>query len=128
MLTRKQLSIVHVAKARTGMSDEDYRALLSRFDVETSKDLTVPQFSEMMAHFEGLGFRPATSFKRAVGSRERLSEKVKAIMADMGLKDAYVDGMARRMFKVDAWRWLSAQQLHKLVAALTYHQRRRDGR
>lgn len=49
-------------------------------------------------------------------------------MAEIGVRDGYVDAMAKHMFKVDSWLWLDADRLHKMVAALTYHRRRRSAR
>ena len=133
-ISNKHKAVIHVAKAKTGMSDDDYRAMLSRFGVESSADLTTAQFDQVMAHFETLGFRSVARAKTRIDSRAKLTGKVNAIMNDMGLPAAYVDGMARRMFKntdgvpVSSWTWLSDMQLSKLVAALTYHQKRTKGR
>lgn len=133
-ISNKHKSVIHVAKAKTGMDDDEYRALLSRFGVTTSSDLTTAQFDQVMAHFETLGFRSVAKTKTRIDSRAKLTAKVKAIMDDMGLHTAYVDGMARRMFKnkdgvpVSSWAWLTDMQLSKLVAALTYHQRRAKGK
>lgn len=129
-ISNKHKSVIHVAKAKTGMSDEDYAAMLSQFGVTTSSDLTTSQFNGVMAHFETLGFRSVSRTRTRHDSRTRLASKVKAIMNDMGLHTAYVDGMTRKMFKnsdgvpVASWTWLTDTQLSKLVAALTYHQKR----
>jgi len=57
-LNRQQLALVHLAKAQTGMGEEDYRALLSsRWQVTTSKDLTRPQLDELLKVFRSLGWR-----------------------------------------------------------------------
>ena len=128
MLTKKQLAIVHVAKHKTGMTDEEYRELLSgRFGVETSKNLTLAQLDELLDHFEKLGFKNKSKrYSKPAEAKKRLVAKVKAIQADVGLNDAYLDGIARRIAKVDSWIWASPDQLRKIVAALTYHQKRRQ--
>lgn len=129
-ISNKHKSVIHVAKTKTGMSDEDYRALLSQFGVVTSSDLSLPQFDQLMEHFETLGFRSVAKTKTKIDSRSKLLSKVDAIMKAMQLPSAYVDGMSRRMFKnedgkpVDSYKWLTSIQLSKLVAALTYHQKR----
>lgn len=41
MATRPQIAMIHTLKSKVGMSDDDYRALLSGFGVESSKSLTV---------------------------------------------------------------------------------------
>jgi hypothetical protein len=48
MATRGQLSMIHTLKSKVGMSDEDYRALLSGFGVESSKELTGPGAKELI--------------------------------------------------------------------------------
>ncbi len=61
MLTRKQLSLIHVAKSQIDLSDTDYRTILkSNFRVSSSKDLTSFQFKELMYLFKKLGFKTVT--------------------------------------------------------------------
>ena len=131
MLTRKQLAIVHVAKAKTGMTDEEYRDLLSgRFGVESSKNLNLAQLDELLYHFGTLGFknRSKRRYTKPAENKKRLAAKITAIQAAMGLNDTYVNSMAKRMFRVDEWIWCEPAQMHKLVAALTYHQKRTEAR
>lgn len=57
MIAKQLIALVHVAKARLRMSDEDYRALLSRVaGVESSKQLDEDTFEAVMTEFERLGF------------------------------------------------------------------------
>jgi phage gp16-like protein len=120
MITNRQKAMIHVARAKVGMSDEDYRAMLSGFGVESSKQLTQGKFDAVMQHFGNLGFAP----RAVASSRELLRKKVRALLLDLGLTDAYADSISRSRFGVDTWGWLKANELHKLVAMLTYHQRR----
>jgi phage gp16-like protein len=46
------------------------------------------------------------------------------MLAESGKSWNYAHGIAKRMFKVHRVEWLRADQLHKLVAALGYSQRR----
>jgi phage gp16-like protein len=140
MLTNKQKALIHVAKQRLGMTEPEYRALLSSYGAESCTQLRQGQFDSLMRRlgelgFTAQGFRKKTRrIKRAAKpasvpkSRELLRAKVRERMAELGLRDGYVDAMARHMFGVDAWAWLDAEGLYKLVAALTYHQRRRERR
>ncbi len=49
MLTRKQLSLIHVAKSQIDLSDTDYRTILkSNFRVSSIKNLTFFQFKKLM--------------------------------------------------------------------------------
>lgn len=61
MLTRKQLSLIHVAKNQIDLSDENYRTILkNNFRVGSSKDLAPYQFKELMELFSKLGFKTIT--------------------------------------------------------------------
>ena len=131
MLSPKQLALIHVAKKQTGLKEEEYRDLLGRFGAESSKQLSGRQFEALLRHFEKLGFRSTSAYHKPVESKKRLMAKVQAIKADMGLSERYIDGMVKRMFTnsdgepISSFRWLKAGQLHRLVAALTYHQQRK---
>lgn len=63
-LPRKKLSLVHVAKSRLGLSEEDYRhILLCRGGVTSSRDLDDYGFAAVMREFGRLGFH--SDFSRA---------------------------------------------------------------
>lgn len=124
MLNKKQTALIHVARNKTGMSEDDYRALLAGLGVESSRDLTQRQFDAAMRHFEKLGFTPRR--KKPVASKERLLKKIQAQIDAMGLSWNYVHGIAGNMFGISRVQWCSAHQLHSIVAALTYHQKRRQ--
>ncbi len=131
MITYKQKALIHVAKNRVGMNEAEYRALLESVGAASSRDLTHAGFEAVMRHFELLGFVSTGKYRRPPqSSKKRLASKIQAIRAELNLPEAYIDAMCQRMFKnadgepICSWRWLSADQLHRLVAALTYHQRR----
>ena len=125
-LDPKKIALIHVAKAQTGMGEDAYRDLLAGLGVASSKELDGKGFDALMRHFKSLGFKSRRrADKRPPASKPRLLAKCDAIRAELGLPTAYVDAMARHMFGIASHRWLSADQLHRLVAALTYHQRRK---
>jgi phage gp16-like protein len=132
-INNNKKSLIHVAKARCGMSEDEYNAMLSGFGVSSSKDLTDNDFDGVMQHFAKLGFKSNKPFRRPPSSKKKLMSKIEAIRAGMNLTEAYIDGMARHMFKNDdgepvaSYRWLNADQLRRIVAALTYHKRRVQG-
>lgn len=133
MISNGKKALVHVAKAKLGLGDAEYLDILAAHGkgAQSSRDLDQQGFEAVMAHFERLGFAPRKKFFRPPQSKARLMSKVAAIRADLNLTEGYVDGMTRRMFKgrdglpIASHRWLDADQLHKLVAALTYYQRRK---
>ena len=128
MITNKQKALIHIAKQKTGMSDQEYRDLLGSFGVASSKDLTHGKFDSVMKHFKDLGFKqtPGKPYKNLhpIGSKKRLLHKIEAQITEMNLSWKYVDGMAKKMFGVDQVIWCVPQQLHAIVAALNYHQKR----
>ena len=132
MISNGKKALVHVAKAKLGLGEAEYLDILAAHGkgARSSRDLDQQGFEAVMAHFARLGFVPKKKFFRPPQSKARLMSKICAIRAELKLPESYVDGMTRRMFKgkdgrpIDSHRWLSADQLHKLVAALTYHQRR----
>ncbi|MDZ7831656.1 MAG: phage protein GemA/Gp16 family protein [Desulfobacterales bacterium] len=118
-ITGKQIGLVHVAKQKTGLTEVEYRDLLSSVGAASSKDLDQKTLDTVMQHFNALGFKTGGADGRA-----RIKQKIRAVMAEMHLTDAYVNAMAATMFNLDHWAWGNAVQLKKLAAALTYHQRR----
>ena len=61
-LTRKQTALIHVAKKRLGLGDDDYRAILRHeAGVETSKGLDADGFTAVMRRFQALGFKPSAN-------------------------------------------------------------------
>lgn len=132
LIDNKKKALIHVAKAKIGMSEVEYRDMLASVGVESSKDLNHAKFDLVMKHFKKLGFTRASpkgyagqARKGPASSKDRLLGKIAIMAADMGLKKGYVDAIARNMFGVDLYAWCNAHQLHKIVAALTYHQKRK---
>ena len=136
MISKAQKALIHVAKAKIGMTDDEYRAMLSGFGVASSTELDRLKFTRVMRHFKKMGFqaRPGAPNAEAYASSDveaseaRLKKKIKAMSAEMHLSRTYLDAIARRMFSVDAWIWLNADQLRRLVAVLCYHQKRTSGK
>jgi len=128
MINNKQKALIHVAKSKVGMTDPEYRDLLASFNVTSSKNLTHAKFDALIKHFQSLGFKkkPGKPYQRLhpIGSKERLLYKVEKQIIQMNLSWKYVDGMAKKMFGVDRVIWCLPSQLHAIVAALTYHQKR----
>ncbi|GEM_PF-3160925 len=129
-INKKQISMFHTAKAQVGMTADEKEALLSGLGVTSTKELTQDMFDQAILHFERMGFTHTNKFYRPAGSKKRLISKIVAIREDIGVKDSYIDAIAQNMFKnkkgtpIGSYRWCTAQQLHKLVAALSYHQNR----
>lgn len=137
MITKGQKALLHIAKAQVGMTEDEYRDLLQSVGVSSSADpgFSKVKFDQVMKHFKKLGFRRKAAKStgqgpgaRGLKSKEKLLGKVDAILNDLGLKRGYADSIAQNMFGVDLVNWCDADQLYKLVAALTYHQNRQGAR
>jgi phage gp16-like protein len=127
----KEKALIHVAKAQLGLSDDDYRAMLASVGVESSTQLDHMQFEDLMKRFESVGFKPKTRrpprMRRQPGDpKTPLVRKINAILLDEGLTEAYANGIAKRMFGIQSFLWLNQEQLWKVVAALSYYQKKKQ--
>lgn len=112
-------------------NDAAYRDVLwTLARVTSARELDAAGRKKVLAHLDALGGgqkrptrRPATRPDTAAMMR-----KVDALLAEIGARRGYADGMARNMFGVDFAHWLNAGQMHKLVAALQIHVNRKDRR
>lgn len=130
-----QLSKIHIAKKDLGLDDETYRSLLARVaGVRSAKDLNPRQIGAVLAEFARLGWASAPAKKHGRNTpepapdRAKLVGKIEAFLSEANRSWAYADGIAFRMFKVERVEWLDPDQLHKMVAALTYDARRHGRR
>ncbi len=128
MIDRKKIGLIHLAKKRLSMTDDDYRALLLRTaGVESSKDLEAPGFAAVMVEFERLGFvSTSASEKRKEPYREgsHASYAQRSLIRRLwqtykGEDDAA--GLRRwlqRQFKVSHPRFLDQETTRKVICAL----------
>jgi len=130
-LTKRQIALVHVAKARLGLNEEDYRELLARFGqgARSSKELTQGQLEELLQHFKKCGFevpsfRPlskgAPNIRRLPAAKHAGLAAVDRALANLNLPWVYAEGIARQMFGIKKLQWLAPEQLQKVRLALEY--------
>lgn len=136
----KQLAVIHVlAQKRLRLDRDTYVALLQRVSgAASSADLDRAGRIKVINELRRLTGEGEQRMRNAVALpdapqnvREEVAgmvAKVGAILAETGKSWNYAHGTARRMFKADRVEWLRADQLHKLVAALSYHQKRQRTR
>lgn len=68
MIDGKQVQLIHVAKAKLGLSDDDYRLIIrTQTKKESCKELTYVQASHLIDYFKTLGF----SIKRRYRTPDR---------------------------------------------------------
>lgn len=122
---RREIQLIHVAKQKLGMDEDTYRNLLTdRFSVSSSKDMDEKQRHELLEYFKKLGFKVIKTQKpRPAPAADKAPQvaKIRALLIVLdGKPDAYADGMAKHMFKVDRFEWCTGAQLGKIIAALEY--------
>jgi len=123
-INNAQKAKIHIAKKQLGMTEAEYRAMLSRFGVESSKDLTQKQWTLVESYLGKLGFVPRKGkpkTKRA--TKARYVWKINEIKKNMGLTDNYVDGVAFNMHG-KYMRGCSMEELHSVLKALAIFQKR----
>lgn len=123
---KSKVGLIHVAKAKLCLTDDDYRAILRRVvGVESSKDLDDIGFTLVMEHFAGLGFK--SDFQgRSFGERTGMASTRQVEMI-RNLWREYTDGAGTDAtlgkwldgtFKVSALRFVTSDQARKAITAL----------
>lgn len=130
-LAAKQIQLIHIGKTQLGWDRDTYELLLS--DVAgkpctSSKALSGKQRGIVLERMKAKGFKITAKGGRAspAKSKARLVRKIQAQLISLGsLPDSYADAMAKHMFKTERYTWCKAGELQKIIAALTYEQRRK---
>jgi phage gp16-like protein len=133
MIAKSTLAKIHIAKQQLAIDDDTYRVMLkSVAGVNSAKDLTPQSASKLLKHLERCGFKPTQPKGRRpkmVPHREAQLLKIEALLADANRPWSYVQGMVKRICKVDAIEFCDATLLAKLIAALQIDaKRRKSGR
>lgn len=116
-----------------GMTDEDLHALVYR---ETGKD-SIRKLSQgelnmvarVLQNLKDGARRPGRAKRTDEGGDPRtveLRRKIYYLMQELGWKDHQVNGMAKRMFRVERIEWLTPGQCGKLVEAMKAILARKD--
>ncbi len=143
-LRRRELGLIHQAKAALGLDDETYRTMLATVTAKPGKpgkrsaaDLDWRERKAVLDHLKTVaagadGGRPKLprSPRAATVAPEKapLVRKIRAQLINhpTGRKpDSYADGMSKQMFGVDKYTWCTPEQLEKLIQALAVDSRRR---
>lgn len=140
---RRDLAQIHIAAKQLGMDTKDpdpeseYHAMLwSVARVRSSADLDYTGLQRVLAHLRACGFKPRHGKRpRVPADRTAQIRKIEALLTDAGLPWEYLTAgangkpsMLKRICRVEKLEWANAEQLGKLIAALSYNQARRGGR
>ncbi|MFB9951971.1 regulatory protein GemA [Rhizobium puerariae] len=132
-LTGRHFSILRVAKAQLGLSDDDYRAVLHRISgQESATGLNAKSSKKVMAHFEAMGFLSTAKkkeFSRRPGkASDAQLRKIRQLWAEF--TDGTGDDTSLRHWMEKhrhghGIQWLQADGAHKVIGALTNMVRRK---
>lgn len=124
---RGLLAQVHIARKALAMQDDDYRALLERVtDHRSAKDCDDGQLREVVAKFQGMGFRPTGggARRRDLGASQTV-RKARAMWISLyqlgaleDASDAGLETFGRRQLHVDRLRWANEREGFRLIEAL----------
>jgi len=125
-LSRNKVSLIHVAKARAGLDDEEYRLILRRAGgVDSAAELDAHGFRMVMDAFAHLGFRSDWR-QRNLGSRPGMATAAQVALIRTLWRE-YTDGQGTeptlgkwldRTFKVAALRFVDFETARKAITAL----------
>ncbi|MEW5763596.1 MAG: regulatory protein GemA [Acidobacteriota bacterium] len=129
-LTARMIRTIHIAKAKTGMPEAHYRALLERFGVTSSTDprLQPRDYHEIMAQFRALGWPPRGATEPAqgtpAGGTPAQVYAVRMLAKTHGVEPQRLAGIVQRVTgrsaaPSDPLRFCGRRDLSKLIQALT---------
>jgi phage gp16-like protein len=131
-LSRKKIVLIHVAKARLGLADEQYRKLLeASVGVRSAKELDDAGFEELMRCFKRLGFesnaaratfghRPGMATPSQVGYIRKAWREYSGSDNEQALNH-----WLEHKFHVSALRFADTETAHKAITALRHMTARR---
>lgn len=132
-LAAKKKGLIHVAKARLGLADDDYRAMLRRVaGVDSSAELDQLGFEAVMDELRRLGFTSDFA-KRGYGFRAGMAtppqiELIRRLWSEYAGEAAGLDGWLEKYQGVSALRFLDADRAGKAITALRSMARRPKAR
>jgi len=120
----KDLAMINIARKELGLDDDVYRGILKQVcNVDSLKHLDQPGRRKLIAYFRGKGWGKKDYTKgrphnmQAPGRKRQLS-KIQALLAEADRPWAYLDGMVKRMCKVDKLEFCTPAHLSKIISAL----------
>ena len=130
---RRELAAIHAASKDLGLDEDAYRALLEgQTGQRSAGQLDAAMRQKVLERLRELGWNPQPGRKRPqpARSRRRQLDKIEALLADIARLQGkpvpwqYADAIAARVCGVDRVEWVATRDLGKVIAALTYQQRR----
>jgi phage gp16-like protein len=140
MATSKQIQLIHCLKSALALDDAAYRAILGRYGVDSSTQLTERMAADLVEDLEAKAVASGVWKKRgapkragrrpanidSAGSRAAQMQKIEALLTVGGKPWSYADALALRICKVAAIAWVPSRELYKIITALR-KQAQREG-
>jgi hypothetical protein len=140
-ISPKQIALVHIAKSRLGIEEEEYRQMLHEFGVKSSKELSTKKYWALMKYFNRLGFKPERKVSpdgRRVDFHPRPSDNLEPPRGFMNEaqaqriwtiwnqiswapaegREAALNNFCKKKANNDCWKWLSYAQAQKVLVIL----------
>lgn len=122
MPTNAEYAKINIACKQLGL--DKYTLLADRYGLESSKNLTMRQTADLLAHFQSLGWRPKRK-KTSPKYDDARARKIVALwitLAQAGVirnsSDQALQAFVRRVTKVDNLSWCDQAQLNTVIEAL----------
>jgi hypothetical protein len=124
---KTKIALIHVAKTKTGLTDDEYRTLLFGVaGITSAAELErEDQFEDIMEAFHKLGFvgsKPLTCprWEDSWGGTARQRVKIEALWRQLArdTSDKALRRFIKRVAHVDSPRWLNVQLTQKIILAL----------
>jgi hypothetical protein len=125
-LSKQQNRLLHVAKAKLGLSEDAWRSCLVQLaGVESSTELDRDGFDAIMGYFAYLGFHPVVPRGPTYGARPGFAtpaqvQFIRDLWAELtrGAAEDALNKWLKRCWKVDSLRFLTAGDARKAITAL----------
>lgn len=128
------IKVVHVAKNKLGLSDDDYRDILSGFNVSSSKELNENELKQLIAVFHKIGFEDTDKKKRKYNNLKKRGSILDAWATPKQLRMIEAKWMSSdkvrvkttealekfilRIAKVAKIEWLKGKHVQKVIKAI----------
>lgn len=127
-IDKSKIALVHVAKSRLKLTNEDYRSILEGLGVESSKDLTMDGFKRLMFTFKKMGFESSAyqgrkHYKKQPGQVWGCSPSQRALIEHLWYEKARNknnDSLEKFIFRIvhKSSAFLTHQDVEKVVNAI----------
>lgn len=132
--TKKQIQLIHVAKTKLGITDDEYREFLKTYGVRSSKQLTKELAAEALEQLQKYGFKITKPLKYSNLSTNRYDKngdllaspgqlrKIEAVwFSSKKVRNKTHEALQmliKRIIGVDSILWIQASNVNKVIKAI----------